>query len=1194
MAYVYIQHLDPDHESMLSHILSKVTPMEVIEAKDKTKLARNCLYVMPPNKEMYITDGMLRLSPRPARPGVSMPINKFFMSLAERQKKGAIGVILSGNANDGATGLKAIQSSGGITFAQDRTAKFQSMPQSAIAEEGVDKILPPAGIAKELERLSQEHDLLHTIRDDGNDFTHDASLNELPNILQLLRQVTEVDFTHYKPSTIQRRIIRRMLLYRMSSLKEYLKYLRTHRSEVTDLYHDLLIHVTSFFRDPGVTDYLRKELLPRMIMDNKGSDLRIWVPGCSTGEEAYSIAILIDEVIHEKKSSIPFQIFATDLSHTAIAKARTGIYSKANLENVSEERLRKYFTKSDSSYRIVKSIRDRCVFAPHNVFKDPPFSKMNLISCCNLLIYLDPFLQKKIISTFHYALQPGGYLILGNSESVGTSQNLFKQLHRKHKIYISQKDGVSKSSMDVFPSIDPKSKAKDSAKLPERKSEKGNPEKMVDNILLSKFIPAAALINKDMEILQFRGSTGFFLEPSPGRASLNLLKMARNGLNFELRNAVHKAIKTGEPIRKTNIELKDKSRTYSVNIEVIPLEREDASLYLVVFEESRSQAPVEKNIKNKDTRDLRIKQLENELVTIREDMRSIIEEQEAVNEELQSANEEVVSSNEELQSINEELETSKEEIESTNEELMTMNAEIQLRNDQLSEAYDYADAVLTTLRESLLVLDSNTRVISANKTFYQTFNTVEDKTIGKILFELGDGQWNLPQLRLLLAEVIGGGTHFENYEVELDFPGIGNKILVLNGRKLIQKISKQELILLAIEDITEHTIVERLLKEREEWIRNIADNAPVMMWTSDAEGSYDFFNKTWLEFTGKKLVHAGEQWHETINPVDRKEVVAYYNECVSKREPFQKEYRLQRADGEFRWVLSSAIPYFDANGNFNGMIGTITEIHDQRLMNEELERRVSERTSDLQELNVSLQHSNHELQQFASVSSHDLQEPLRKISIFCNLLERKHADLNPEVTDYIDKIHKSALRMTRLIEDLLDFSKVSRSDEKFTTVDLNEILTDVMMDFDLQIKDKKAKVQFKNLPVVHAAPVQMKQLFHNLVSNAFKFSDSKRPLKINITSRNLSDKERDEQTSLKKNQQYAGIIVSDNGIGFNSKYSEKVFDIFQRLNDHADYPGTGIGLALCRRIMINHGGSITVRSEEGKGTTFYIILPLAE
>jgi len=1193
MAFVYIQHLDPTHESMLSTILTRVTKMKVLEAKHLLQIEPNHLYIIPPNQDMAIADGVLTLSPRKEKPISHLPVDKFFISLAEQQKELSIGIILSGNASDGTVGLRAIKTAGGLTFAQDDSAKFKSMPESAITEGVVDVVLSPAEMAKELERISKQANIIQTTIRDTDEDIEIAADEDIRNIIHLLRKSTGVDFTHYKISTIKRRIIRRMLLYKLETLKEYTQYLRQHANEVNVLYQDLLINVTNFFRDGDMMEYVKKSLLPE-ILKNKTSNspVRVWVPACSTGEEAYSLAIMLMETLSDKALNVPVQIFATDLSELSIAKARLGIYSPNELADVSPRRLERFFIKTDGSYRIIKTIRDLCVFAPHNVFKDPPFSRLDIISCCNLMIYLDSVLQKKMLATFHYALNNNGYLLLGKSETIMASPNLFLQLEKKYKIFVKKKDTADKAiaemthSLPVFDRLDADSAGKAEQKNTPNVSDL---DKLVDNVLLANFIPACVIVNPEMEILQFRGSTSLFLEAASGKASLNLMKMARLGLAFELRNAVHKANKTGEPMKKSGIQVKNKTNTIYVSIEVAPLKIEaDEKLFMIIFEETKE--PVIQDVKALITKDKYVKQLEDELTSTREDMRAIVEEQEANVEELQSANEEIVSSNEELQSINEELETSKEELESANEELMTINSELQLRNEQLTESNEYAEAIYGIIKEAVLILDENLKVKSANRAFYEMFNVSEKETEEIMMYELGNRQWDVPELRKLLADIAARDTEFEDFEIHHNFPGIGDKFMLLKAKKIIR--NRQQLILLSIEDITEHKEAEKLITEREAWFHNMADNAPVMIWTADTEKRRTFFNKTWLDFTGRTIEQeTANGWREDVHKDDLDRLLKVYYSSFDEQKPFQVEYRLRRHDGEYIWVMSAAKPTYSLQGEFTGYIGTVTDIHTQKLLAEELDKRVQERTRYIAEMNKELERSNNELQQFAYVASHDLQEPLRKIMTFSDRLESYKENLPDQARIYIEKIASSSQRMARLIDDLLNFSSTIRDTKKFIKTDLNEILKNVLADFDLIISQKKGKINYNNLPVIRAIPVQIEQLFHNLISNALKFSKNGESPVITITTKKISREEIDRPLNIEKSDAYLEIIFRDNGIGFNEEFADQIFVIFQRLNDQKNFPGTGIGLALCRKIVNNHGGEIYAESKPDEGAEFHIILP---
>ncbi len=832
MAYIYIQHLDPDRESMLTEILQRATKMKVQQAENLMPVECNNFYIIPPNKDMSLIDGALKLTPRAARPAKHLPIDKFFLSLAEKQKEGAIGIILSGTASDGAKGLKAIKEAGGLTYAQDDSAQFNSMPQAAIAEGSVDQILPPAELAKELERLGKlsyilskgiENELIQEPgeedKDRNEDIAYFSKTEDINSILRLLKTGVGVDFSHYKKNTIQRRIIRRMILNKLDNLKDYIELLKKNDKEVKHLYHDLLINVTHFFRDADACDYLKKELLPKLLQDRTPSKpLRIWVPACSTGEEAYSLAMLALEVLGENAINANIQIFATDLSEASINKARIGIYTIADVANVSDKRLNRFFTGAEGSYRIVKAIRDVCVFAPHNVFKDPPFSRLDLISCSNLLIYFDNVLQRKVLANFHYSLVKNGYLIIGQSETTGSSSQLFTQVDKKAKIYIKKSDVASKVMFDLNYNI-PAIENLDAKPVQKREVKEVSPnvnlEKKIDEVLLSQFTPPAVVVTHDLEIVQFRGSAGLYLEASSGKANLSLLKWARTGLAFELRKAANKVIKTGKAEKREGIEINYQGKVHQLGFQVSPLSNivED-QLLLIVFEETKTGVAADQ--KATHSKDRRVKQLEDELVSLREDLSGMIEEHEAVTEELQSANEEIASSNEELQSINEELETSKEELESTNEELMTINQELQVRNEQLSESHDYAQAVVATIREAVLLLDNNLKVKTANRSFYTTFKAQPEETEGRIIYEVGSKQWNIPALKQLLEVQLRESSHIHSFELKHSFAGIGEKVMMINARRIVQRYNGQTVILVAIEDITEHRQAEKLLEEREE------------------------------------------------------------------------------------------------------------------------------------------------------------------------------------------------------------------------------------------------------------------------------------------------------------------------------------------------------------------------------------------
>lgn len=679
MALVFIIHLAPEHKSILTEILTKSTKMPVNEIKNGMNVLVNHVYIIPPSANVSIENGKLILSKRNAADPKHMPIDIFFKSLAKDRGSKSIGVILSGTATDGTLGSEAIKAEGGIVFAQDsKSAKYDGMPQSAISAGSVDFVLPPRKIAEEMERIIR-HPLLSSPGNIGEKFSREDKGRGLEQIFDLLHSVKGLDFSHYKPTTINRRISRRMILHKLKNLSAYIKFLRSNSSEIENLYDDLLINVTSFFRDPKTFDSLKKQILPE-ILKNKTKDqvVRIWVPGCSSGEEAYSIAICLIEAMGNRIKTIPIQIFATDVREVSLKKARKGMYGKNIEDSVSGERLKLFFKKDGGSYCISKQLRDMCVFSMQNVFSDPPFSNIDLISCRNLLIYLQPALQKTVLQKFHYAIRPGGFLLLGNSESIGSLSNLFTPFDKKNKIFIKKYVLEAQRMVLEFPRY-PAKKLKTGISSAPKQRGGVDAERIIEQIVLNEYASSSVLIDSDMEAVQFHGHTGMYLESPEGRPSHNIFKLARNELLVPLRTAIYQARHAKHIVKKEKIKLKYNGRIIHINIVVIPKDQ----FFLIIFSNFTGKAANNKlpkghlrSNKNKNY----IESLQQELLETKEYLQTIIEEQESANEEVKTANEEILSSNEELQSTNEELQTAKEELQSSNEELQTTNEELQNRN----------------------------------------------------------------------------------------------------------------------------------------------------------------------------------------------------------------------------------------------------------------------------------------------------------------------------------------------------------------------------------------------------------------------------------------------------------------------------------------------------------------------------------
>ena len=807
-ALVFIPHLDPTHESAMVELLSRTTQLPVLQAAEGMRVLCNSVYVLPPNSDMTIANGILRLVKREAGRGHHLPIDKFLHSLAADRTSNAIGVILSGTANDGTAGLAAIKDNSGITFAQDTgSAKYDGMPSSAISAGVVDYVLPPEQIAQALLRM-QRHPAGH--KQAAGAF--DGKDRVMKEIFRLLKNFSKVDFVDYKVATIRRRILRRVNIHRIVDLEDYLKLLQRDSRELEGLYRDVLINVTSFFRNPDVFVSLHDNIYPKIIAAHENSGpVRVWVPGCSSGEETYSHAIALVETLSELRIELPIQIFGTDLSEHAIQRARLGIYKENVVGEMSEVRLRRFFHKVPEGYQISKSIRDMCVFALQNVFSDPPFSRMDLISCRNVLIYLTPVLQKKVIPIFHYALKPGGYLLVGNTEGLlGSGAEIFDMVERKAKIY--QKKSVP-SPVTFGLTVTPRatvelSREKPSTLLKEDELVKpaSDVQREADRLLLTKYVPSAVLVNDDLEILQSRGTTNRYLELPTGRASLNLLKMARPGLLYELRTLIEKARKTATPFSRDGLVVEDGSEAKVVKIEVIPFRTpaRDERHFLVLFEEKKAvQAGPEPKLVSRqakeisDAKDMQIAQLKQELASTKEYLQSIIEAQEASNEELQSANEEIQSGNEELQSTNEELQTSKEELESANEELNTVNEEIQHRNQQLAQLSNDLINLLNSATIPMILLGEDLRIRRYTPEAERVFGFSPHDT-GKVLGHLALNL-EIPNLQTWMLDVMRDVT--ARNEIVHTRDGKAYKLRITPYRTMQNKIDGVVVALLDISDL---------------------------------------------------------------------------------------------------------------------------------------------------------------------------------------------------------------------------------------------------------------------------------------------------------------------------------------------------------------------------------------------------------
>jgi two-component system CheB/CheR fusion protein len=711
LAYVVIQHLDPTQKGMLPELLQRVSKMKVFQAKDRVAVKPNCVYVIPPNKSMSILNGALHLFEPAEVRGLRLPVDFFLRSLADDRKELSVGVILSGMGSDGSAGLRAIKEQNGIVMAQDPvSAKFDSMPRSAINSVMVDIVALASELPEKLMTFINHLPILNT--------RHDLEIKDksaMEKIIFLLRSQTGNDFSLYKKSTLYRRVERRMGVHKINQISSYIPFLQKNPKEVDILFKELLIGVTSFFRDANVWEKLVNHILPGVLVNlPSGSNLRVWVAGCSTGEEAYSLAIIFKEALKTIKiqRSLSLQIFATDLDNDAVEFARRGVFSENIASDISPDRLSRFFVKTDDGFRINNEIREMVVFAQHNLIMHPPFTRIDILFCRNLLIYMDTELQKKILNLFYYSLNSDGLLILGSSETIGTMSQLFNTIDAKLKIY-NRSNNLQVPDLFNFPSSFTSSKKDRNEKnVPFVPTE--NIQSVADQVILKHFSPPGVLVNESGDIIYITGRTGKYLEPAVGKANLNIFAMLREGLRSEFPGAFQKAISTKEPIVLRNLVVGTNGGTQMLNITIQCFDKPESLKGTVMIIFSDVQRIIDSGPQTRTGRKLlssvRELELEKEMNILREEMQSTVEEMQATQEELKSANEELQSSNEELQSTNEELTSSKEEMQSLNEELQTVNAELQTKVDDFLRVDNDMKNLLDSTDIATLFIDKDLNI----------------------------------------------------------------------------------------------------------------------------------------------------------------------------------------------------------------------------------------------------------------------------------------------------------------------------------------------------------------------------------------------------------------------------------------------------------------------------------------------------
>jgi two-component system, chemotaxis family, CheB/CheR fusion protein len=1352
MAFVLVQHLDPTHDSLLPSLLARSTPMPVLEATNGMAYQPDHVYVIPPNTCLDIANGVLRLKARPAERGASMPIDLFFRSLADNLGDRAMGVVLSGTGSDGTIGLTAIASCGGVTFAQDaETAQYPDMPRAAIQAGVVDFVRPPAGIAAELVRVARFPGMRSPPEPAVVPGLVDGS-PDVQRVLDLMAAATGADLRYYKAPTLLRRLARRMLLVSVPDLRSYIAYVEQHPDELTALHNDILINVTSFFRDPDMLDGLARTAFPILFKDRRtDTPLRIWVPGCATGEEPYSIAIALLEYSAVTKVNVPIQIFATDLSEPAVARCRAGHY--VNVSGVSPERLERFFEKTDRGYRVSKAIRDVCVFAKHNVLQDPPYSQLDLISCRNVLIYLRPEYQRRVFEIFHYALKPTGLLTLGRSETAGSAPELFHVVDAPSRIYANM-SGVGHPRFKPGPGtsavpLPPRAGADATARLND----------LIHRVdaALAPHMPAAVVVDADGLILHFRGDTTPYLVQPPGAPTASLYRMARDPLLHAVRAALESARAEHTTVRRGPVAVPDQGYERRVMVEAIPLARGDGSArHFVVLFDDEGRAPLLPTESHATADGGAPPMDEAEGLQLRAQLRETARRLadsthalESLTADYQSAHEEALSGNEELQSTNEELQTAKEELQSTNEELTTVNDELQARGNELTgtnndltnvlnsvhipiilvgpdlrlrrftppatrvlsviatdigrpitdltlnvavpdltamvrtaidtrqlqerevsdhggrwyslrvcpywthaqtvdgavillvdisalrlaltdakAARDYAEAIVTTVREPLVVLDDTLRVVTANPGFYQTFGTSPEQTIGRLFYELSDQAWDIPELRRMFADRDHPHGSNEALEVSRTFPQLGSRTVRIETRRI--EATHPSLTLLAIEDVTTRRSAEAerdgLLKLAESAraeaeavgdalrrLQRITDTALLDLPLDDLldavlvrvqesvpselavillpEPSQDAaapdlprllvraaigLDADERQRTQIPIGHgfagriAAERTPAILHDMDDAPDLGAYIRATHMRSlvgvPILR-------DAELLGVLHVGSTSPHRFGPHDVELLTLAAARIAHALEVATRRDTEARARQEAEA------ANRAKDEFIALLSHELRNPLSAVR---NAITAARLDPSGHERT-LALASRQADHLTRLVDDLLDVARITHGKirlrrDRVMLSDAIERAVEISRPL-IESRGHTLTITATDDALIEADPARLEQVVDNLLTNAAKYT----PMggQIAVTSERVGDE--------------IVLRVRDNGLGIAPETLPHVFDLFAQGDTRLDRAqgGLGIGLTVVRRLVELHGGRVEAQSAGlGQGAEFTVHLPV--
>lgn len=1190
MAFVVILHLSPNHESHTTELLQNVTGMHVIQVIEPIKVEPNTVYVIPPTKHLSMNDGKIVLTDRDASGPRTLAVDLFFRTLAEAHREKAISIVLSGSGSDGTNGIKSVKEEGGITIVQDpEEAEYDSMPRNAINTGFVDFVMPVAEMPEKLVQIQQNASLikLPSIEEPTRTLDVSQSAEEaLREILSLLRARTGHDFMHYKRATVLRRIERRLQVNQLPDLPAYRDFLRTHAAETRALFKDMLISVTNFFRDREAFEALEQHVIPKLFINKtSGDQIRVWTAGCATGEEAYSLAILLCEYAESLAQPPLIQVFASEIDEDMISTARDGVFPESIVTDVSPARLHNYFIKEPGRYRVKKSIREKVLFATHNLIKDPPFSKLDLISCRNLLIYLNREMQEQILSLFHFALKPGGFLFLGSSESTDGAIDLFSVVDKRHRIFQSKMIPRSISPVPALPLGDvlgkPSGRPEDTIQR-RRESFSELHQKWIE-----QYAPPSVIINLDYEIVHLSDRAGRFLQFVGGEPSHNLLKVVHPELRLDLRTALFQALQSGMSVEARRVRLTRNGRTFYVNMIARPVRSEQtmSEFILVLFDEVEDTVGMEGKEKVEDESEPIVRQLEEELHRTKEQLQGTIEQYETSTEELRASNEELQAINEELRSTTEELETSKEELQSINEELSTVNHELKNKVDEISSVNDYLQNLIASTDIATIFLDRSLRIKRFTPRAPDIFNLIPSD-IGRSLLDITH-RLKYEQLSQDTETVLSSLQTIER-EVQTD-AGRWYIARLLPYRTLEDKIDGAVLTFI---DITERKRAEDALRTSEMRLKLSLHSASAGWWDYDFEKQKIYLSAVLCQsynFASSLSIEELKEASTRIHPEDRERVVMSIRRAFEQRTPLDIEFRTIVTDGGVQWLHARGNFFFDELGHPLRMAGISVDITGHKNTEEALIASEAELMSEREMLGNEVRERTEELEK----SKRSLEETVERIKgllkRIINVQENERKRISRDLHDLLDQQMK-ALRLG--LESLNgERRKQPKLDDKLT--ELLALAEQLGGDFEILAwelspfalddlglepaianyiekwsKHSGLRAQFRSsgLDQVRVSPeiaISLYRILQEALNNILKHAQATH---VSVT--------------LERRGSEVLLVVEDDGIGFRPGITMQT-------------SGTGLGLPGMRERAALADGTIEIESAAGKGTTIFVRMPAA-